>query len=273
MATTVDQILPVFEEFRKACKAKPCNTDLCKSLLTKLKVGITGFQSFPLGQASNSSQKELLLAREMFELACLLAVEDDDPNSFERHFAQVKPFYFDFTQHKLPESERQFPLLGLNLLCLLAHNRIAEFHTELELLAVELHSNLYIKFPILMEQYLMEGNYAKIVSARNDVPAEWYLYFMDILTTTVRDEIADCSEKTYGSLPLDYTTKLLTFSNQSELQSYIDERNADEDAKYQWRIEKDRVHFNLAQQSTQQIPSMRLIQQTLTYAKELERIV
>ena len=62
-----------------------------------MQVGITGFRSFPLGQVSDSSQKELLLAREMFELACLLAVEDNDPSSFERHFAQVKPFYFDFT--------------------------------------------------------------------------------------------------------------------------------------------------------------------------------
>ena len=54
-----------------------------------------------------------------------------------------------------PPSERKWPILGLSLLGLLAHNRIAEFHTELELLSnvqpstqQEIHQNMYIKYPI-----------------------------------------------------------------------------------------------------------------------------
>ncbi len=79
------------------------------------------------------------------------------------------------------------PLLGLNLLRLLAQNRIADFHTQLELIDPEsLHSNLYIKHPVQLEQYLMEGSYNKVYHARSDVPAEEYLFFMDILMGTIR---------------------------------------------------------------------------------------
>ncbi|GMQ05894.1 hypothetical protein CsSME_00050721 [Camellia sinensis var. sinensis] len=36
---------------------------------------------------------------------------------------------------RLPPSPQEYPILGLNLLRLLVQNRIAEFHTELELLS------------------------------------------------------------------------------------------------------------------------------------------
>ena len=49
-------------------------------------------------------------------------------------------------QESLPQSAFQWQLLGLNLLCLLSQNRVAEFHTELERLpANEIQNNVYIK--------------------------------------------------------------------------------------------------------------------------------
>lgn len=57
-------------------------------------------------------------------------------------------------------------LLGLNLLCLLSQNRVAEFHTELELFAhpdVHVLENVYIKHAVSLEQYLMEGRYNKVI--------------------------------------------------------------------------------------------------------------
>ena len=52
----------------------------------------------------------------------------------------------------------RYELLGLNLLCLLSQNRIADFHMELERLdPTQLHSNIYLKHPVSLEQYLMEG--------------------------------------------------------------------------------------------------------------------
>ena len=42
--------------------------------------------------------------------------------------AQLKCYYFDFSG-ALAESPFTYQLLGLNLLCLLSQNRVAEFHT------------------------------------------------------------------------------------------------------------------------------------------------
>ena len=80
----------------------------------------------------------------------------------------------------------QYTLLGLNLLRLLASNQIADFHTELELIPTEMLDNAFIKHPVQLEQYLMEGSYTKIIESRSDVPSSCYTYVMDQLLQTVR---------------------------------------------------------------------------------------
>lgn len=79
----------------------------------------------------------------------------------------------------MPDSPYRYLLLGLNLLSLLSQNRLADFHTvknilfnpsfislsvqELELLPPkDIQTNLYIKHPVSLEQYLMEGSYNKV---------------------------------------------------------------------------------------------------------------
>ena len=68
-------------------------------------------------------QKQLLLARETLELAALVSIAAKDEKSFERHATQVRTYYTDYA-HLLPESERKWPILGLNLLFLLSQNRM-----------------------------------------------------------------------------------------------------------------------------------------------------
>jgi len=80
-----------------------------------------------------------------------------------------------------------YTILGLNLLRLLAQNKISEFHTELELIdAEQLQNNIFIKHPIQIEQCLVEGSYNKVWNARAEVPAAEYLFFIDILMGTIR---------------------------------------------------------------------------------------
>ena len=56
---------------------------------------------------------------------------------------------------------------------LLAQNKVSEFHTEIERLdPSEIHSDIYIKHPIQVEQYLMEGNYNKVSSIKKI----WFLH-------------------------------------------------------------------------------------------------
>jgi 26S proteasome regulatory subunit N12 len=68
------------------------------------------------------------LAVGVLEHGALLAVRARDLAGFERHVAQLQQLY------ALLESPLKYELLGLNLLRLLAVDRLAEFHTELELI-------------------------------------------------------------------------------------------------------------------------------------------
>lgn len=59
-----------------------------------------------------------------------------------------------------------YEILGMNLLKLLSQNRIAEFHTELELFVhpevFKVLNNVYIKKAVEIEQFLTEGRYNKV---------------------------------------------------------------------------------------------------------------
>jgi CSN8/PSMD8/EIF3K family len=138
----------------------------------------------------------------------------------------------------LVESAYKYQLLGLNLLYLLSQNRVSEFHTELELLPPDQIHNAYIKHPLSIEQYLMEGRYnrvnyflkhseyanatlyflnceitlfwcSQIFLARDNVPHPDYSFFMEILLSTVRNEIAVCMEKAYERITLTEVAKML----------------------------------------------------------------
>lgn len=89
----------------------------------------------------------------------------------------------------LPHSKREFPIRGLNLIRLLTQNRIADFHTTLESLplpADEINDNPYIRHPVNLERWLMEGSYSKVWNAREEAPADEYKFFVDSLMGTIR---------------------------------------------------------------------------------------
>lgn len=72
-----------------------------------------------------------------------------------------------FNRSEIGESANKYQLLGLNLLFLLSQNRVSEFHTELELLPQEIiQTNEFIRHPLALEQYFMEGCYNKIFRAK-----------------------------------------------------------------------------------------------------------
>jgi 26S proteasome regulatory subunit N12 len=66
---------------------------------------------------------------------------------------------------------------------------LAHFHTELELIPLPAHDSLYIKQPLQLEQYIIEGSFTRVWDARADVPHESYLFFMDRLMDTVRYDV------------------------------------------------------------------------------------
>ena len=265
---SVSEVQKKFDEFKKAFAGSEDKLDLCLELMVQLKIGLLSFSALPPASPSAPSQaqqQELALAREVLEHGALLSIKTMDIPAFERYVAQLKVFYTDCAT-QLPESERQFPIMGLNLLRLLAQNRIAEFHTELEQIPMAQQSNAFIKFPAQLEQHIMEGSYNKVLSAKQEgAYAQEGMFFMDMLVDTVRDEIAECSEKAYASIGLADLQSLLMLGNQDELREFAETRG--------WVMQDGKVTFASSTDKVQKLPSTELIQQTLSYAKELERIV
>ncbi|XP_028753180.1 26S proteasome non-ATPase regulatory subunit 8 homolog A-like [Neltuma alba] len=256
-----------FERFKAALLRNDFNT--CCDLLSQLKVLLTEFRSLPpLFEETSNAVHELTIARDIYEHAVVLSVKMEDQEAFERDFFQLKPYYTD-ARNRIPPSPQEYPILGLNLLRLLVQNRIAEFHTELELLSSTALENPCIKHAVELEQSFMEGAYNRVLSARQTVPHDTYVYFMDLLAKTVRDEIAGCSEKAYDYLSLKDARQMLLFSSDQELVKYINEEHPE------WEVLNGAVYFHKAKESApcKEIPSLQLINQTLSYARELERIV
>ena len=238
-------------------------------LLPQMKILLLSLSFLPSGgNGGNLDDRELVLARNTLEIGALWSVEKRDIPSFQRYVAQLKCYYFDYGS-LLPESPYKYQILGLNLLSLLAQNRVAEFHTELELLPVEELKNVYIKHPISLEQFLMEGSFHKVFLSKGNVPAENYNYFIDILIRTIRDEIASCAEKAYTQVSVSEVAKMLVIESTEELEGYVSARG--------WHLDPSREFFVFAQEAKKEdlhfVRNSMLICQSLSYARELEKIV
>eukprot|EP00123_Amoebidium_parasiticum_P019446 comp25645_c0_seq1/m.47016 comp25645_c0_seq1/g.47016 ORF comp25645_c0_seq1/g.47016 comp25645_c0_seq1/m.47016 type:complete len:265 (-) comp25645_c0_seq1:26-820(-) len=243
-------------------KASP-DLQKCGQLLKQLKIALTHLSFLPVNE--KPTQEEVLLARDVLEIGALWSIKTEDVPSFERYMAQLKNYYFDLAWSTLPESEHRSELLGLNLLRLLAQNHIPDFHTELELLPTSSLSHPHIAYPMKLEQYLIEGSYNKILHARAGCPAESYLFFINILSDTVREEIGVCCEKAYDNIPVSELRKILFLEKDEDAMKIAQKRG--------WKMSGGAFQFTAPPKATNEIPAAKLIAQTMSYARELEKIV
>lgn len=129
---------------------------------------------------------------EILEIGAFHSIRTRDIPSFDRFFSQLQAYYTDYAA-VLPPSPRQYPLQGLNLIRLLTQNRIADFHTTLEGLPAEvLQDNPFIRHPVNLERWMMEGSYSKVWNARSEAPAEEYKLFVESLMGTIRSVASFC---------------------------------------------------------------------------------
>merc|ERR1711998_254412 len=216
-----------------------------------------------MGAAGEKSADALGLERDVFEAAAMLNLREKDIDEFERHMSMLKPYYVDYGS-MLSASPMQETVLGLNLLRLLAQGRLDDFHTELETISAEHLSSAAVQFPVQLEQLSMEGSYHKVVHFRKQLPSPEYSVFMDTLSDTLREEIASCCEKAYKSLPCTRAAELLMLEP-STVGKFCEERG--------WVVRGDRIDFVTETIEKPEVPAMELIEETLHYATELERIV
>lgn len=255
-------------DLRKELESPKPDLERCKKLLVQLKIALTQLAGLqPAAELTADAVSELELARDVYETAVHLSILDEDIPSFERHVSLVKTYYFDYAS-VLPPSPRAGHLLGLNLMRLIAQNRIAEFHTELELVPTELRTDSHVAYALRLEQQLTDGAYATILSNAADVPDASFRFFMDTLCVTARKETADCAERAYEVLDKATLVRLLALKDPEEVDTLAMERG--------WVVSGDTVRFggdDAGEAAVDLELSMDLIKRNMEYAKELERIV
>lgn len=254
------------------------------SLLSRAKVALLHMNA--LIPSSSTPRQHLLLARETLELGALISIRLKDPTSFTRYFQQLQPFY------SLPESQlpkdggNASKITGLYLLLLLSDGDYAGFHTLLETLEVAaaqareqgrggkgLEDDVFIQYPIRLEQALMEGSYDRVWGETKSerVPSEEFGMFSEVLIGTIRKEIASCSEKAYPSIPVSDAKSLLFLDSEGSVVKFAQELG--------WVVKDSRIYF--PQQAEEMlglerdilVTSDQVIENTLGYARELETIV
>lgn len=262
----MDNVVALYKQLRTEWTKSPVNLKLCGSLLDKLKIALVELSYLPTG-TNAASQQELVIARDVLEIGVEYSVATKNIPAFERYMSQLKCYYYDY-KNQLGESKNKYQLLGLNLLFLLSQNRVAEFHTELELLPADIiQSNQYIRHPLALEQYLMEGRYNKIFQAKGNAPAERYNFFTDILLQTVRDEIGACLESSYERVSLQEAAKRLNLKTKDEVKQFGE--------KKAWKLGADGFYHFAGElvKPKDPMPSQELAEQAIFYARELEMIV
>ncbi len=202
----------------------------------------------------------------MLEHAAILAIRKEDMAGFERNVAQLQAFYGATDD----ASAAKYELLGVNLLRLLALDRIAEFHTALELIPLARRSaERFIQYPVAMEQYMMEGAYYHAVQGCRQTPSPLFDVFARMLAQTVRTQIAECISRAYATLTLKETTDLLMLTDAAELKQF--------EAQFDWKrsaANASAYDFTKSRSSEQlHVPKLHIMAKTLSYASELERIV
>jgi len=261
-------------EWEKPDNAK--NVTLLVDLIEKLKVEFLAASVLPApGKEGNLDL--LVMQRDTLEISALTAILKRDKEAFRCALTQLKHFYGEIEKlNKTPalESALKHHMLGLNLMYLLAENKLPEFHMELERIPSQATAdNVYISTPVKLEQYLMEGTYNKIFLSKANVPSPYYTYFIEILLDTVRDEIASCIERAYDKLNVSDAARLLFFDGKSAAQDALKYAN-----KKKWRLtgDKSAVVFGVEKDRKSDdnvIDSDRLVANHIFYAKQLEMIV
>ncbi|KAF2348794.1 CSN8/PSMD8/EIF3K [Trinorchestia longiramus] len=263
------KVVTLYEKLKTEWSKRSRNLDICGKYISEIKVELTKLQFLPAAGAE-VSKEELLVARDALEIGAQWSIAKKDIPSFERYMSMLKVYYKDY-QNEIVESCYMYELLGLDLLCLLAQNKVGEFHTALELLPREvLQDNVYIRHPVAMEQYLMEGAYNKIYLAKGEVPSERYKFFIDELLATIREDIADCLENAYERIKPEDIGRMLYLSDTAEIKAYCKQRGWSSDSSGYLVFSSD---LTKQQQEEIKVPSHTLAEQMISYAREMEQIV
>ncbi|CAM9719653.1 unnamed protein product [Heterosigma akashiwo] len=256
--------------------------DDAQKTLTQGKILLTQLPNLTSPQADAAAVKERETARGILEQAVLLSAFQDDRPGFQRNMTQLKIYYFDY-RTQLTDSELRNTVLALNLLYLLTESRLAEFHSELGLLAAAERAAPAAAFVAGLEEALMMGSYGRALDlARGGAPAPAAAAcarFLASLTDTVREAVAEARRRPTPGLSLGRPAKRLPprrpRCRPGGGGGGTAGRGGAGRRRPEWTVAGGRIAFggNETKSKSSEIPSLRVISETLSYATELERIV
>ena len=166
---------------------KPSTLSQAPQLLSRAKLSLLRLNA--LIPSDDSSAEHLALARETLELGAFVSIRLRDTDAFTRYFQQLQPFYaLPASRSHSRKQSNESKVTGLYLLLLLSQGDYAGFHTLLEGLesseegkeAVE--KDEFVRYPVRLEQALMEGSYDKVWSEMKGerVPSEEFAIFSEV---------------------------------------------------------------------------------------------
>lgn len=168
-------------------------------------------------------------------------------------------------------SERGDFVFSLWLLYLLSQGKTQDgiFYLELERYDNPLQ-NQFTKFVVDLERDISEGRYSRVWNACNNAPNALYHPFLKNLISTTRDDLFSCIKESYKSLTIGEAMKLLLFSPSEEqaFKEFLDHRSGE------WNEQSGTIYFQSQnKESSIEINSTLLINESLRYAHEIERII
>ncbi|WWC61184.1 uncharacterized protein I303_103764 [Kwoniella dejecticola CBS 10117] len=197
-------------ELQQAFDAPGGSRDDVSKRLAKLKLELA--QSGLYFAPPTANPQDLVAARSILEIGTFHSLRQGNLKSYAQYNSALQPFY-DNLSSIIPESPNRPITLGLHLLSLLSQGLLTQFHTLLESLKIEQLSDVFVKLPVDLERWLMEGAYNKVYRAKDRVPREEFGFLLEKLMGTVRVQIATTIETSYKSLPLKSALSLLFFNS------------------------------------------------------------
>ena len=133
--------------------------------------------------------------------------------------------------------------------------------------------NGLISYVFKINDAIEEGNYRRVFELKKKSPLPYFSPFLDKISDTVRIEIAKSAEKAYSQLTLKDALQVFQTDTEAELRKFVDSyTESQEDSPIQWSIENGHILFKRANKNKVKFNSNELIQTSLSYATEWEKI-
>jgi 26S proteasome regulatory subunit N12 len=207
------------------------------------------------------------------EAAVIFSLRKDNIEEFEANMIQLRAFYSE-CKTVLTTSPNKYGLIGLYLLFLIYKNRTADYYTELELLTLEEQKNQCIAVALALEQHFVDGNYYQVLHTKQSLPLDIYGYFINKMVDTVQHEAARSAEKAFKQLKVQDAYKVFLLANPGDLEPFVEkQKQKGLENNVAWVLHNGYIHFEAVEKEKLTIPAHRVVNQSLQFAHELEKIV